>query len=331
MEFQNWSEKTSLTKNHRCQNLDKESGTVLKAWGSGCKESHVIDSKNNWVRKLEVEEIAEIQTFPFNWFDNVALSSSIKINIIGNAVPSRFAEAICLGIKNAFPGAFTTFSSLEICAGGGGLALGAHNAGFHSRLMVEFWDQACQVLSANKSTLNFDNLICDDVKNVDFIPFANKIDFLLGGPPCQPFSTSGKHKGEDDERDLFGEMDTLLKKVQPNVFMLENVPGLLTMHKTYFTQVVQSFEDAGYDVAFEVLNALDYGVPQRRKRLLTIGIKKSFGLNAKQAFVEIKKLQPDFKNGRNASDHPLSTVREVVQKINLPNIKWKKIRFQGTI
>lgn len=172
------------------------------------------------------------------------------------------------------------FTTIELFAGAGGLALGVEKAGFETIGLVEFDRDACDTLKKNRPNWN---VICDDIANVSsqdlecvFGVSKGELDLLSGGAPCQAFSYAGKRLGLEDARGtLFYHYAVFLEKLQPKMFLFENVRGLLTHDngKTYGL-MLQIFEDAGYEIKREVLNAWDYGVAQKRERLMTIGIRK---------------------------------------------------------
>ena len=330
-EFCLWSEKTASSKKHLCQYYHRPSSTVLKSWSSLCKEAHVFHEKR--VRKLHIKEICEIQTFPLDWFDIPQIALKDKIAMLGNAVPPRLAEAICQAIRNVFFQKHEPVQVLEICSGAGGLALGAHQAGFQCHTMIEMWKEACQVLQFHQSTLQFQNLMEINIEKIDFSIFANlQNQFFMGGPPCQPFSLIGQHKGNHDERDLFKIMPSLIEKVKPKVFLFENVPGLASIHKDYLNQIIHHFDQVGYHVHYQIFNALNFGVPQNRKRLFIIGVLKTENIPIQNVFNEIENLKPMYKQGK-LNENPLSTVGEVITKVNLldQDQEWKKIQFENTI
>lgn len=172
------------------------------------------------------------------------------------------------------------FTTIELFAGAGGLALGVEKAGFNTIGLVEFDKEACETLRKNRPEWN---VICDDIANVsskDLEKYFNikkgELDLLSGGAPCQAFSYAGKRLGLEDARGtLFYHYAVFLEKLQPKMFLFENVKGLLTHDngKTYKT-ILNIFKKAGYEIQKDVLNAWDYGVAQKRERLMTIGIRK---------------------------------------------------------
>lgn len=171
------------------------------------------------------------------------------------------------------------FNSIELFAGAGGLALGLEQAGFNHLGLVEFDESATATLRANRPNWN---ILCEDVEEVakrdlekEFGIAKGELDLLSGGAPCQSFSYAGKRLGLEDIRGtMFYHYATFLHKLQPKMFLFENVKGLLTHDggKTYRT-ILNIFADEGYFTVYKILNAWDYGCPQKRERLITIGIR----------------------------------------------------------
>lgn len=169
--------------------------------------------------------------------------------------------------------------ALELFAGAGGLALGIEKAGFKTLGLIEVDKDACESLSVNRPEWN---VICEDIAKISnenleelFSIKKGELELLSGGAPCQAFSYAGKRLGLEDTRGtLFYYYALFLEKLQPKMFLFENVKGLLTHDKgkTYRT-ISEIFEKAGYEIRKEVLNAWDYGVAQKRERLITVGIR----------------------------------------------------------
>ncbi|MDR3348904.1 MAG: DNA cytosine methyltransferase [Acidaminococcales bacterium] len=187
-----------------------------------------------------------------------------------------------LHIKNAvapFAAAKHLFSSIELFAGAGGLALGIEKAGFNTRALIELDKDAAATLRRNRP---FWNVIHDDIANISSLDLSDlfklpvgELDMLSGGAPCQSFSYAGKRLGLEDARGtLFYHFAVFLQKLQPKVFLFENVRGLLTHDggRTYQT-ILDIFAKSGYASQKQILNAWDYGVAQKRERLITIGIR----------------------------------------------------------
>ena len=172
-----------------------------------------------------------------------------------------------------------SMKSIELFAGAGGLALGVERAGFDHIGLIEFDKAAAETLKKNRPEWN---VIWDDIANISCLDLEDyfnikkgELALLSGGAPCQAFSYAGKRLGLEDTRGtLFYHYAIFLQKLQPKMFLFENVRGLLTHDggKTYQT-IKNVFEDAGYTIQYAVLNARDYGVAQKRERLITIGIR----------------------------------------------------------
>ena len=171
------------------------------------------------------------------------------------------------------------YTSIELFAGAGGLALGVEKAGFNTLGLIEFDKDAADTLKKNRPNWN---VINDDIANISCLDLEKyfsikkgELDLLSGGAPCQAFSYAGKRLGLEDARGtLFYHYALFLEKLQPKMFLFENVRGLLTHDhgKTYAT-MLDIFTRAGYTIDKQVLNAWNYDVPQKRERLITIGIR----------------------------------------------------------
>jgi len=171
------------------------------------------------------------------------------------------------------------YSVVELFAGAGGLALGLEQAGFETKALLEIDKWACETLKKNRPNWN---IIQEDITKISqigikqYLEENEEIDLLSGGYPCQSFSYAGNRLGIDDTRGtLFYDYALILDELKPKMFFAENVKGLVTHDKgRTFQTMIKVFEDAGYDVVYKVLNALDYGVAQKRQRVIIIGIRK---------------------------------------------------------
>jgi DNA (cytosine-5)-methyltransferase 1 len=196
--------------------------------------------------------------------------------------------------------------SVELFAGAGGLALGISKAGFHHEAVIEIDNDAVNNLLENQKRgvqpISKWPLMKEDVCKIDFKNFSG-VDFVSGGPPCQPFSIGGKHKGFLDNRDMFPQAVRAVRELQPKAFLFENVKGLLRQSfAKYFEYIILQLnypeifkkekEDwvehlqrlekhhtkgnssgLHYNVVFRLLNAADYGIPQKRERVLIVGFR----------------------------------------------------------
>ncbi len=162
-------------------------------------------------------------------------------------------------------------TSVEICSGAGGQALGLEMAGFSHAALVEIDPPACATLRANRPEWQ--------VFEANLHGFSARtykgVDLLAGGVPCPPFSKAGKQLGADDERDLFPEAIRLVDECRPRAVMLENVRGLLdAVFDDYRNKVEKQLKKLGYIPGWRLLNASDYGVSQLRPRVVFVAIHK---------------------------------------------------------
>lgn len=198
--------------------------------------------------------------------------------------------------------------SVELFAGAGGLAMGISDAGFVHEAVVE-WDRyACDTIRENQRR-GVDPVVAwplreKDVRVFDYSSIREGVDLVAGGPPCQPFSLGGRHRGRDDKRDMFPEMVRAIRELEPWAIVIENVKGLLRRSFTrYFEYIILQIsypeitlkrdedwsdhlsrlerhhrhaksDGLSYRVVFQLLNAADYGVPQKRERVFIVGLRQ---------------------------------------------------------
>lgn len=203
--------------------------------------------------------------------------------------------------------------AVELFAGAGGLGMGISKAGFKPTRIVE-WDRwCCDTIRENRKAgsellADWPEPIEGDVRQLDFRDLRGKVDLVSGGPPCQPFSLGGKHRAHDDGRDMWSEAVRAVREMEPRAFIFENVKGLTrSSFATYLAYIVQQLtypeierltdenwsdhlarleqhHTAGprsglrYNVVWQVLNAANYGVPQRRERVVFVGFRGDLGI-----------------------------------------------------
>lgn len=201
-------------------------------------------------------------------------------------------------------------NSIELFSGTGGLALGLQLSGFKHEALYEWDKDSCDNLRHNIQNgypaAKDWKVFQDDVRAVHFDGYADSIQLVAGGPPCQPFSLGGKHRAYNDKRDMFPEAVRAVREVKPEVFIFENVRGLLRKSfSSYFNYIIlqlqhpevtkkdgQTWEEhlallekhhtsgreqgLSYNVVFRLLNAADYGVPQVRQRVIIVGFRSDF-------------------------------------------------------
>ena len=165
------------------------------------------------------------------------------------------------------------YSSVELFAGAGGLALGMELAGFKHVLLNEFDHNACETLRMNRPDWN---VVEEDIHTMDFTGLKGKVDFLSGGFPCQAFSYAGKRLGFEETRGtLFFELARAVKEIQPKVFLCENVKGLREHDGGRTLETITNIiKELGYSlIPPRVLKAVMYKVPQKRERLFLVAVR----------------------------------------------------------
>lgn len=168
---------------------------------------------------------------------------------------------------------------ISLFSGAGGLDLGFEKAGFNISMANEYDKGIWATYEANHSA----PLIKGDIRNIKDTDFPNEIDGIIGGPPCQSWSEAGSLRGINDSRgQLFFDYIRILKNKQPKFFLAENVSGMLaSRHSEAVKNIIQQFEDCGYNLTLTLVNAADYGVPQDRKRVFYIGFRKDLKIDFK--------------------------------------------------
>ncbi len=202
-------------------------------------------------------------------------------------------------------------TAVELFAGAGGLALGVSLAGFKPLAVLE-WDRwACDTLRENQERgfplVGGWPIHCGDVRAFDYAAINQQVDLVSGGPPCQPFSMGGKHRAHDDHRDMFPATVDVIRRLRPRAFIVENVKGLTRPKFANYLQYIelqlqlpelarkegedwldhfarlQREHTAGakglsYNIVRTLVNAADYGVPQRRERVFMVGFRSDLGI-----------------------------------------------------
>lgn len=202
--------------------------------------------------------------------------------------------------------------SVELFTGAGGLAMAVSRAGFAHELVVEWDKDACDTIRENQRRgvehVSDWPLFHGDVRLVDYADLGGPIDLVAGGPPCQPFSLGGKHRGHEDDRNMFPEVVRAVRELKPKAILVENVKGLLRdSFSNYFQYILLQltypeltrrseeswadhlsrleehhthgrYQGLSYQIVHQLLNAADYGVPQRRERAFIVGFRTDLGI-----------------------------------------------------
>ncbi|MGL5680452.1 MAG: DNA cytosine methyltransferase [Plesiomonas shigelloides] len=174
------------------------------------------------------------------------------------------------------------YTSLELCAGAGGQALGLHQAGFKHLVLIDNDAPACATLRLNnlENELGWKEIIeadLNDFAQLQATSFEGKVDLVAGGVPCPPFSKAGKQLGKDDERDLFPVALDIVSKIKPKAVLIENVAGLLdAKFAEYRSHIDRQFNILGYKTSWNLLHASNFGVPQLRPRVNLVAMRPEY-------------------------------------------------------
>lgn len=213
------------------------------------------------------------------------------------------------------------FTVVELFAGAGGLALGLENAGLKTVFLNEIDKDAVATLKKNRPNWN---IVHEDVKKISFNGI--KADVVTGGFPCQSFSYAGKRLGFEDTRGtLFFEFARAVKEIQPKIFVAENVAGLVSHDKGRTLQTILKIlrEDLDhYDVDYKILNAVNFSVPQKRRRILIVGVKKGIKFNFPKEHEKIVLLREALKDVPKSDGTKYSEKRKEVMNLVPPGGCW---------
>jgi DNA (cytosine-5)-methyltransferase 1 len=161
--------------------------------------------------------------------------------------------------------------AIDLFSGAGGLTIGMRAAGVRTICAVEMEPYRLATFIGHTRGAE---VLATDVRTVDFTTYCGRADLIYGGPPCQPFSSGGLRKASNDGRDMIPEFVRAVREVVPRAFLMENVPGLLAADRMdYFSGVIQQLQTCGYSVNWKIVNAADFGAPQKRRRLFVVGLR----------------------------------------------------------
>jgi DNA (cytosine-5)-methyltransferase 1 len=215
------------------------------------------------------------------------------------ALFSEFIQDEIIETVSNFAEPLNEYKVLELFAGAGGLAVGMEKAGLKCVALNEIDKHACETLRTNRPNWN---VYEGDIKNFSFFSYHNQVDVVTGGFPCQAFSYAGKRLGFEDARGtLFYEFARVVKEVNPPICIGENVKGLLSHDNGKTLQgMISILDEIGYNVVpVEVLKAINYKVPQKRERLILVGIRKDIDVKYEypKPYKKIYNLKDALKKG----------------------------------
>lgn len=244
----------------------------MKDYLTLAEASEVIGKSKETLRRWDKEGILNAVREPVSNY-RVYRKSDIQA-LLG----SLFDDVVVDEISN-FVEPENEYSVLELFAGAGGLAIGLEKAGLKCVALNEIDKWACETLRNNRPNWN---VLEGDIKNFDFSEYNGKVDVITGGFPCQAFSYAGKKLGLNDARGtLFYEFARVVQEVQPAICIGENVRGLLSHEKgKTLDGMISILDEIGYKVApVQVLKAINFRVPQKRERLILVGVRKDIDLD----------------------------------------------------
>ncbi len=250
-------------------NWAKPSFTITTYFNRPGNGTYIHPEEN---RVISAREAARFQSFPDNFIFEGSKGSLCKQ--IGNAVPPLLAYFIAKEIKKNTK----TSKVLDLFCGAGGLSKGFEWAGYDIVAANDNFHAACLTYKKNhpRTFLVEGDITKESVKNDIFEKIKNKkVDVIIGGPPCQGFSYAGKRLVDDPRNFLYKEFIQIVKKIKPKVVLMENVEGILTSNEGKTYQSIKSdFNSLGYKFMGKKIYAASFGVPQKRKRVIMIGVLK---------------------------------------------------------
>lgn len=166
------------------------------------------------------------------------------------------------------------YTFIDLFSGAGGMSYGFEMAGFKPLLAIDNWQDALDTYKRNNPGID---TLCEDLSTADVVGIVDKynlknVDLIVGGPPCQGFSVAGKRIVDDVRNKLYKSFVCFVKECRPKVFVMENVPNILSIGKGQIRDsIISDFSKLGYDVECKILTASDFGVPQNRRRAIFVG------------------------------------------------------------
>ena len=205
--------------------------------------------------------------------------------------------------------------SVDLFSGCGGFSFGLEKAGFRTVFANELNSSAAETFKKNLPQVE---VINKDIRNIDFRHLRcsrgiENLHLLVAGPPCQGYSIAGRRRIDDPRNSMFMQVSRAIKELQPDIFIMENVKGLLSMDKgRCFQRILSEFGSLGYSVNYRVINAAHFGVPQSRERVFIVGTSK---------YIPEEELFPKRKN-------KTVTVREALSDLSFLDVNQTANRYK---
>ena len=258
------------------------------------EKKHIIKTLND--KKLLNKIISRRKRYQKHTYDNKIINKSKRRSYERSLHNKEYIKDIN-SIYHRHEKSEKKFKCISLFSGCGGFSLGASAAGFKIKGFLELEKSAVEIYKQNFPSSELLGLDINDIE-IEIIKkkFQNKIDLVIGGPPCQGFSLAGKRDAKDERNYLYKKYLDLVLTIKPKIFIMENVGLLLSMKNNNGTlikdDIIKDFSNKNYTVDYKVINANNFGVPQNRKRVIFFGIKKD--INKKIVFPE--KIYSDEKN-----------------------------------
>jgi len=264
---------------------------VIKDYYSLSEVSDILGKSKETLRRWDRDGKLKAVREPIS---NYRVYKKEQLNIFSNLLSNELKDTTDNSVTP-----YVDYNVLELFAGAGGLALGLEKAGLKCVALNEIDKWACQTLRDNRPNWN---ILEGDVKSFDFTKYRNKVEVVTGGFPCQSFSYAGKRLGFQDARGtLFYEFARVVKEVNPPICIGENVKGLRSHDKGQTLEgMISILDEIGYKVApIQILKAINYKVPQKRERLILVGIRKDIDVefNYPKPYNQIYTLSDALKKG----------------------------------
>lgn len=242
----------------------------------------VNKQRTYYIEDREIDNLEEqLELYKVNnWRENYLNSQLNKINIIDESIDKRshgkeilkYFEKKLEDELNNYLQIEKKYEFIDLFSGAGGLSLGLEQAGLFPKIAIDHYETATKTYLFNRPYLSKENVITQDIRDEELI-ITNEVPLVVGGPPCQGFSNANKQRKEDDDRNrLYKYYIEIIKNAKPDIFLMENVEGLLKYKKT----IENDFFNVGYFATPFLLNTKDFGLPQNRKRVFFVGINNKY-------------------------------------------------------